>query len=336
MPFSYLWSEDDYNELQEALAEALGDIADLKKAVKQLQGAHAPPVPEPPPGPPTQPPAGPGNAYFDAHKGAAIFAKGYRNQAAINEDTASTLRHGQDIPHFTYYRIANAAMVHFGENVGTLDTDHQIRSKFQRVASGKLIFVWDWKFSSEWKERLGQLQLLKSFQLANTTTAPNFIMSNGRLAGREMQPGTRRIELRHWWVSKSWSPVQLTEPNMAWCDVRADYVDNSDSDLGASMANRTYQLAPGIWQRWWAEVNFDTRTLNVWIADERTDPVQIYRDLYVPRLMGLPVPESNGLDWFWLEFHGTQPRVGPASVFGWYRNLMVFHNHTPPLERPVT
>ena len=261
-----------------------------------------------------------------------------RTQAEINQNTQFDYR-GGDNPQVTYDPDFDAARVHMpahDDEDGTLLSRNQIRFVHPPVRSGTVLYTWDWRFAAEWLRHRGRVEILKSFQLANTVPAESFTMTHDKRAGRFMKPGNRRIEIRHFFESKPHFTNQLKPNDAAFSDLRIDYIDGrNNGDSGGVPVDKLYTVKPEVWQRFWVLVDLDAKTLDLWIADEQTDPVQVYSKVVLPRLTGYGDPNCWGLDSWWLEFHGTIHRTGPATTLGWLRNPVVQRDARPNLQRPA-
>lgn len=238
------------------------------------------------------------NEYFErlAKSKHTIAARSYRNQKAIDADL-----HGRKPTLHSYDSQMDAARIVVGESRGSIQ---QIRCKLrEKITTGKLQFTWDFRYHPEWKSNLAGVQTQKAFMLASRA-----------------KPDSRRLEVR--------SRYSLARhPAVAQVDVRPYH---TGSRTGA--ADRIEPLAklfvinPSVWTRYWAEVNFETRTFSLWLADEERDAVGVYRDASVPKI--------DGLDEFWIELNSSQKRTGPQGTIGHFRNLIIQHNGEFTFERP--
>lgn len=263
------------------------------------------------------------NHYFEtlAADTGAILAKACRSQDELEAD-----KHGVTTQ-VIYDLEKDAARAEVKEQEGG-DGDAgrgAPRYVFAPVTNGQLWYVWDLMIDENWQNIRGGVNTYKAFQLTSKNIDDG---SNDE----------RRLEIRANFSVTSASAAAPVENPAGAIDVRP-YRTGSETGSGGKLEpihadtslhysqRFPFIAALGKWTRFWAKVDMDTKTFSLWAADEDREAVAIYQDA--------PVPELTGLDGWWWEFDTSQARTGPAGVFGWFRNLVVLHNVTPPFVKPL-
>ncbi len=259
------------------------------------------------------------NAYFEtlASGPGVVLAKSCRDQDQLNAD-----RHGEPV---TYDSLVDAARTNVREQTsGDGDADPGPRYTFPAVTNGQLWFVFDMLVHPDFLNILGGLSTYKMFQFTSDGIVP--------------VSDDRRIEIRtHFTITSSAGATAVENPGGV-VDTRPYNTGSQTGYLGRIEPLNSpdelhfrdrfpYITSLGKWNRYWALVDLDSKEYSLWMADEDRNAVSIYDKA--------PVPDLVGLNGFWWEFDTSQSRSGPAGIFGWFRNLVVLHNVTPPFDKPL-
>lgn len=153
------------------------------------------------------------------------------------------------------------------------------------------------------------------------------------------------------WSSSSYvAGVEMRSYN-AIINANSNWSLTSGNDLGPGTTNKepigpkagSFCAAPNRWTRFWVRIEQrpnDYDYMDMWVADETRDPVQIYRHIPISvRPTGSP---GNSIDKFWLEFNTSSTgfvRGDSRDLVAYVRNFVALMNPpadvSPLLLRPL-
>ena len=231
-------------------------------------------------------------SYIDflENRSETVMVRRYQSQLEIDGDI-----HGQpDHDALSYDETINGARF---RQVGA--NGRQLRPNFGTIDSGTVLITWESRWDAGYSSNgdVDGLRTHKAFQISKNGPSDQ-----------------RRMEIRALYSS-------VDEPDVARLDHRR-YIWNTVGDA-SPLAGQIdeFIIKPNTWTRFWSFMDFDNGTYSHWVADEDTNPVQLFDRL--------PIDYSNnlaaGVDNFWFEYNSSQSRNGPV-LYTWARNFAVLKN----------
>ena len=190
------------------------------------------------------------DAYFDWLSGLpqVVIYRAYDNQNQINQDIYAIKPENRVRPPVYDAALNAARWTMTGASIAIGD---QMRPSFPTISSGNVMFVWEARWESGFAGDLGGLDTHKAFQLSKTGSGDE-----------------RRVEIRTRFSLASGQGV-------AKVDARGYIWNPSGQPLPGQINDFTIQAET--WTRFWAFVDFSNRQLSLWVADEHTNPVQLFQ-----------------------------------------------------------
>jgi hypothetical protein len=256
--------------------------------------------------PTTGPDVEPGDhGYFDllAARADAQYSASWRTLESIQADT---VKWGEGPSTPTYDEVIDAARNEMAG--GSLDGKDQLVPEFERINDGDVLFYWETRWDGAFPEQS------EAFGIENHKT---FVLRQDGNDGEK-----RMLEIRNRYGLAD-------APDISTVDFRGYgggwEFDGESAPLDGQIA--TFIVAPDTWTRYWVYCDFESRLVEVWIADETRAPAKLLSKTFGDMTVGVSAVK--------FQFNSSQTRTGGEAVSVWNRNFVMLRNLGDPADAVV-